>query len=585
MPPKKQRQAPASEPPASAPAAAAAADPPPRRVSHRVAGFPAMDLDDRRAGGPVLLRSEVDRLFWDQWDTEILWTWIKDFNRKEIAMTAALKADREALLTILVESDWVRRPVEGKELAQFLLVWKKITGAHKSDPRPGLFDPRPAASSREAMAPAPAPVLSTPAPKAPAVSSKRKVAASYFDEDDEDDGDGAARGRAAEEPASKDGATRCIADELMTPSLHLSQPFKCCPHCGCRNSGETDLSFCCCMCGLYAGIPLESPVNQMKLIGGPGSKAPAAAAASSSSSVIPSGQSLSDILFEGSTATQRREKELKEYLKLPHNPIFDEMPAGAQFPYTAALDIGREAFNASAYEVPSPTLLQAIRAGVLIKPGFAKPRLISEAMERGPGIAVGGGVLTAPTTAIPRLESADEFCMAMFSTILPALIDRPKALAEWLSLGRTALELHAQKRSWPIAVGYIDQLLAERTYARKPYAQVSVGVMTSVVFSVPLPSFPIGARGPQQQQQQHQRISFCGDYNFKATGCARGAACTYKHECQYGSLGCRDTRAHKSIDCPLKPVRNNDQRRKGQGDGESVKSAPPSGAAKPKGKD
>lgn len=137
---------------------------------------------------------------------------------------------------------------------------------------------------------------------------------------------------------------------------------------------------------------------------------------------------LSD-MFEGTTATQRREKDLKEYLKMPPNPVFADLEHAAEGPFTFehALEVCREDFNASAYKMPSPVLLQTIRAGVLMQPGFVKPRLIADAMKRAPGLVVGdGGVITAPASAIPRLDSADEFCMAMFSTIL-----------QWLSLTRT----------------------------------------------------------------------------------------------------------------------------------------------------
>lgn len=546
-----------------------------RRLSQRVADKPALDLDERRAGGPML-RQESDRIFWEQWDTALLWTWIKDYDRDDVAMTAALKADREALLRILVESDWVQRPAEGKELKELGRVWAHVTGAHKADPRPGFFDF--AAAAQEAKA-AQAAAPHTPAPAAPASSARKRASDSFaLDSDGDDVMEGRPPvGRAAAQPASQEPARINLAAQFgaQVPAARDPFAFKNCPHCSCRNPNEVDLQFQCVFCGLFAGLPFTHALNQAKMAGIEGPKAPAAAAASSSS--VPTGQLLADI-FEGSTATQRREKELKEYLKLPHNPMFDAMVAGAQFPHTAALEIGRQAFNASAYEMPSPTLLQAIRAGVLIKPGFAKPRLISDAMERGPGLSVGGGVLSTPVTTIPKIESVSEFAMAMFSTILPALADRPKALAEWCALGRTVLELNTQKGSWAIAASYLDQLLTERTYAREPYATTSLSVMTSVVFTGPSPAYGGGARGPQQYppptQQQVQNPRFCGDYNFRSSGCTR-LQCAYKHECQYGTQGCTDTKGHRSADCPRRPRPKDGKAGDGGG---SVRSAPASGA-------
>jgi hypothetical protein len=37
--------------------------------------------------------------------------------------------------------------------------------------------------------------------------------------------------------------------------------------------------------------------------------------------------------------------------------------------------------------------------------------------------------------------------LALFSTILPALVDMPAALSQWFALGRTALQLE-RTRGW-----------------------------------------------------------------------------------------------------------------------------------------
>lgn len=580
MPPK---SAPAKRGSAAQPAAADGAAADGRRVSHRAHGIPALDYNEQKdagAHGPVL-KAESERQFWDQWDTPLLWTWVADYKRKDVKMTAALKGNREALLNILVEP-WVERPAASKEIEQLLLIWVKWTKPHAEDPRPGKFPSlgqELAGSSAAAAAPAASPAPKTPA-KSKAKESRKKPRPASDSEPEMEEEEIDEEGPVGHDPHRYKSAVH--PTKRMDYSSTMTG-WMACPHCSCKNSGESDLGFVCCVCDMIASQPLDGPLNQARLAKMVAS-GPTPSAAAASSSAMSSGQLLTEI-FEGSTATQRREKELKEYIKLPANPIFAALPPGALFPHEEALRISRQAFNASAYELPSPALVNVIRAGVLLKPGFAKPRLISEAMERGPSITIGGaGAINTPATAIPRLESADEFCMAMFSTILPALIDRPKALAEWLALGRTALELASTKR-WETAANYIDQLLMERTYAREPYATVSVPVMTTVVFSAhTLPSAqPFGGRGPQQQQvsqqqqqqQQRQQPRFCGDYNFKAGGCTRDG-CSFKHECQYGAKGCKETKAHRAIDCPLKPPKPDGPRNP---PGSVRSSAPSSGAS------
>jgi len=556
------------------------------RSSPRVAGSPALNYNEDAAGdlGPVLA-DVAERQFWERFDTQLLWAWIADYKRKDIEMTAALKGDRDELLRILVQNanDWVQRPAVGKELETMQDVWKLRAKPHRLDPTPAWFAQPIAAAQRADEAPASMePEAPTPAKKGKKKAKKPIVVDSESDgERDGDDDDQMVFLSPSKAPAQHALAFPPIG--AAVPQHIPPTTFMVCPHCLCKNGGQTEASFECVVCKLLTGLPATHRLNELRMSTMAGPRAPAAAAAAASSSASASGQLLTDI-FEGSSATQRREKELKEILKLAANPAFDDLPVGALFPHTAALEVGRQAYNAPAYEQPSPLLLQAIRKGVLYKLGFAKPRLLSEAASLRHGITLEGGALTAAVGSTPKLESLEDFCFSMFSTILPALVDKPKALAEWLALGRTALEIHTlHKKGWSAVSNYLDQFLAERTFAAKPYADISLQIMTSTVLLAPTTSQQFGARGPQQAPPSGNK--FCTDYNFRATGCTRDP-CPYKHECQYGSLGCRDTRGHRAFDCSFKQPNlalkgGTPRGKKPRGDAESVQSAPMSGAGAP----
>jgi hypothetical protein len=94
----------------------------------------------------------------------------------------------------------------------------------------------------------------------------------------------------------------------------------------------------------------------------------------------------------------------------------------------------------------------------------------------------------------------------MFGTILPVLIDRPAAMMEWITLGRTALALSPTPARWPVAAAYMEQLLAERVPQRKPLSDTSDLVLRTVTFSFPAaaPSetrVPTGACRPRRGRQ------------------------------------------------------------------------------------
>ena len=591
---------------------------PAARASSRVAGLPPLNYDADADGdqGPVLA-SVAERAFWDQWDTDLLWTWIADYKRPDIQMTAKLKKDREALLNILVEGAWVQRPAVGIELEVLVKVWKKISKPHPADDAPGRVV---RADPPEEKYPVPRErAADEPASKANNKKKGKRKASSppatpvELSDDDDDDGRGLGRQESFSPipqgpmfspiPLGPFGA--------QGPQGHM-QPaapplFVKCPHCTCKNPGAEDLSFVCVVCDLIAALAPDHPANVARLAKVSGPRAPtaaaAAAASSSSSAAAVLGQLPAD-MFEGSTVTKLREKELREWAKLPAHPSFDAMAVGAVFPHTSAFEAGRNALQASAYEAPSDLLLQVIREGKLARMGFAKPRLISDSLGRQPATmswdAATSSLTTTAPNATPKIDSVEDFAFTLVSTILPALIDRPRALAEWLALGRTALEIYSTNgkngAAWAMASAYLEQLLTERTYSRKPYNDVGLNILTNTVFAVKMSQqSQHGARGPMGPGPMNggNGKGFCSDYNWRQQGCSRGADCIFKHECQFGHMGCTQTTQHKSSQCPFKvPMalkgaggagqggRSRGKGGGGRGDAASVRTAQSEGANK-----
>jgi hypothetical protein len=159
-------------------------------------------------------------------------------------------------------------------------------------------------------------------------------------------------------------------------------------------------------------------------------------------------------------------------------PLFTGPDAGAAMSHLAAVAHVQRAHDSSAVVPPSSSLIDLIRAGKLTEIGFAVPRsrlAVSAEMDN----AVGAFALTESgqlshisklATAPPVVASAQQFCLALFATILPALIDRPAAMMEWITLGRTALTLEAQ-HDWSVARSYVSRVIATSGCASSSHAR------------------------------------------------------------------------------------------------------------------
>ena len=183
----------------------------------------------------------------------------------------------------------------------------------------------------------------------------------------------------------------------------------------------------------------------------------------------------------------------RSYIRLAERgapcPIFTGPRAGAPLSHGEALAESRKAQGASATQAPSEHLIALIRSGKLTAISHAVPRPLSggatDENQTFQTTADGSLVLRTKEVDIPQnLGSLQQFCKAMFSTIIPALIDRPAALMQWVALGRSALELHERfDYDWTLAAAYMTQLLNERVPQALPFAEMSQACLQTVMMA------------------------------------------------------------------------------------------------------
>ena len=178
--------------------------------------------------------------------------------------------------------------------------------------------------------------------------------------------------------------------------------------------------------------------------------------------------------------------------------------------------------------------------------------------------AATGSMTMVAANAPPNVNSIEDFSFAMFATILPLLVDRPQALAQWLALSRSVVEIYsANNKDWLMARSYIERVLKECSYKGEPYSSVQHSILNDVVLSRKMfGAQGAGARGPAQQQARSAQPGdrFCNKFNYLG-GCT-DSPCNFKHECPYGNKGCKNTHSHTGKDCPFKPERPNNSRGK-----------------------
>ena len=359
----------------------------------------------------------------------------------------------------------------------------------------------------------------------------------------------AAAAEAAAAAASAAAAATQRATAAATAVDRRPMPTRACTHCLAEAPHATP-AFRCADCGMRSDLPFDAPVNVH--LRGPASSA--------------SGQSISDTATARAPkeALSRRDKELERLAEEgAAYPRFDDAAAVSS---AEALEGVRESLWATNYSDPSPSLIKLVRSGKLTKIGFALPTLASQAQTRADfaesGILfVNGRSETTGSVVAPLVQNWDEFTHALFSVILPALFDRPRALLDWIALARTVREI-SREHGWPVASRYIDAVLADKVVRRAPFGTYDNRVYDAVT----KPGSVAGARassagtphrgaaaaassGPAERFVPDAHPHACRDWNF---GRCNRPSCAMTHECMW--IACKATdRAHPGNACAHKP--------------------------------
>ena len=293
-----------------------------------------------------------------------------------------------------------------------------------------------------------------------------------------------------------------------------------------------------CECGRRGDLPPEHPLNIQigakqiaEIAARPGPSAPSSAASSSSQTHTDSTRNSADTSLP---ALERRYTALATDLGFPFIAAFTGPDAGAPLAHTDALEISREALAATSSSRPTTALVSLIRAGRLTTIGHAIPRALEGISVDAEGLGVAAGAngqvtITAASGNKPppaNCDSLQSFCRAMFSTILPALIDRPKAIMQWLTLGRTALHLESVY-GWPVAAEYVAQNLVDRVQTGQAFGPVNTTVLQTVTMNAPV--LARGQRPPSVAPTLSNINATCNDYN---SGSCTRPRCSFAHTCR-----------------------------------------------------
>jgi len=497
-----------------------------------------------------------ERAFWDTIATSHLFAWATDY---DTPLARKLKPDdRIGLLNFLVETEGVAIP-DGNLRSrheQLRKCWRKRNS--KGAAVPDVLAAPPAAA---AVASPGEPVPDLSGGNTPPLNQLARA------EPDEETDDydlhahtvtAAARGFAPL-PANLAAQFALAGAHTPSPLAASPRPLRACLACN-APTAQTGV-FTCGECHLRGDLAIDHPYNThlLKLevlrIEGHASPTVSSAAAAGSSSGQPAAASLksADRLSAWDSNLARITAAGVDV------PLFTGPDAAAGMTARDALARVARAFDAARFAAPSDQLLAAIRAGKLRDVGFALPRTHAAVQ----GIhETEAGTLSLGADGVPRftnkakdappVSSAQAFTTALISTILPALIDRPAALVEWLTLGRTVLALD-ERYGWANAFQYAQRQLALCIDEGKPFATETAA---SVLLPIALAAGPGGAgRGPaapgsQQAQRSNTGPQTC--HNFNNGVPCRLSPCKFAHSCQncqqlgHGSSSCPNSQQQQS---------------------------------------
>jgi hypothetical protein len=520
----------------------------------------AFPPDDPPAQGVV-------RAFWDQFPTGYLHAWLTDFNSEKKKFVSPIDVtDREKLLKILIEKKFDTQedgaPIASKRLLQ---IYRKINGS-----KAAALDP----------------------PQATSDQSADKADEEAEEEGDQDEDEDMAEEEVERALEASRVASTSVAKLPLLPSLDASgrplyrpvrihngrefvdmtgdesghsAPARLAPCRTCASAPPASASaaagWLCAGCGLRGDLDTGAMANQFlakRTLQSTGT------ASSSSASTPSSGQSQSTKLADP------LDSEFERLLAVGV-PVQEFEDTGAVQP-SEAIEAVRKAYKSLKYKRPSAQLQALIRAGKLPAIGYAIPALLSQDWQ-GHGHAGGSTVTvgadgTVGLTARGRIlaqpvHTIDQFVGALVSTILPSLIDRPKAMVQWLSLATSVLAVSSE-HGWNAAMTYAAELLHERIPIGEGIAKVSDEALRSLAFPSPdgrahlhqrIPQSHVpGGSVPNRPNGSGPAMlgGACHQWNFQQT-CSYGVKCRKQHTCSFSDRCGNKPEGHKGKDCPKKP--------------------------------
>jgi len=508
------------------------------------------------------------REFWDGIATSYLHAWATDY---ETPAARALTSDRNELLTFLVQTKGVEIPdgnTRAEQEKQLQKCFRKRFG--KKATLPSIEheegdeeeDEMPAEQQRGGGA--------TP----PLNQEDMGVAANTSGEDPHGFF-ASARPPQHQPPHSQHTAPvapheQALAERyaaLLGQTAPAPGATRVCLVCGVPPPSTAPPIFNCGGCGLRGDITISHPANEFlraRLLG-PTNPAAAAGAVASSSSGQSSNSVIKPLL---SALDQSFVRMLERGVTVP---LFSGPTAGEVIPYTEALQLTARAFEATRYQPPSEHLIALVRAGKLRDIGYALPRphqSLAGALEsESSTVALSGGTIQFlnKVPVAPAVSSSQQFCMALLSLILPALIDRPRAMMEWITLGHTALALEASN-SWTTASLYVQRTLASAIEAGKPFAEdINTAVLLPIVLASS--SHARGAAPAAVARNTNSGGAGAADrsqskacYNWNAGKQCSREPCGFAHVCQYCASA-----DHRGPACPSAPAGSAPPRRASAG--------------------
>lgn len=493
-------------------------------------------MEEGSGNEPAVLATadEKKRKKFDQFDTELLRAWLLDYPDWKKFMPGARAAQREDLLTVLVQKGALPPGrAAANQLAAMQTVWRKRGGPPGSEPgfhqvpippAVAVAAPPPAAPPAGAQPPA---AVAAPVPIPPVVDPEEEVG------DEEEDGDmdffaapaaaAAAAGGAASPPAPIQRWSWAWGCQTCT-TVPLAEP-----------QGPVGAWVCHC-CGLRGDLPASDPGNAFlakKALLTQGQKAPVAAASQSTATTASS----------HAAKLEAHLTSLAAELGGIHPDFVERPPGDVSFTPERAVIVSASALGASMFAPPSAALLRLIQSGKLLRTEFALPVPFlqhTSTQEHVARIEFGAAGLSAPTIVTsknpcdpPPLANIEEFDTAMYATIIPALITRPEALIQWVALARTVHEVNTSM-GWISARSYLNGLLQNRS-----------GRPDKVSFAQPHTDLLRDIREKNDRQQGHDRFFGQGQrapapsgaaakavvcHDFNGNGCIR-AACRFSHLC------------------------------------------------------